>query len=115
VFGILGASELRVSDDKEASPDDSAYEPGQIQTPCCRPREVFTPAWLVEAMLDLVKEETERIDSRFLEPACGSGNFVVQILRRKLAQGDALGSQTCNIFPTLKGVVHCCIPGRQTS
>lgn len=47
--------------------------------------EVFTPAWLVEAMLDLVKEETERIDSRFLEPACGSGNFLVQVLRRKLA------------------------------
>ncbi len=47
--------------------------------------EVFTPTWLVEAMLDLVKEETERIDSRFLEPACGSGNFLVQILRRKLA------------------------------
>ncbi len=47
--------------------------------------EVFTPAWMVEAMLDLVKHETERIDSRFLEPACGSGNFLVQILRRKLA------------------------------
>ncbi len=47
--------------------------------------EVFTPPWLVEAMLDLVKTETERIDSRFLEPACGSGNFLVQILRRKLA------------------------------
>ncbi|TAG36316.1 MAG: SAM-dependent DNA methyltransferase [Polaromonas sp.] len=47
--------------------------------------EVFTPAWMVEAMLDLVKDETERIDSRFLEPACGSGNFIVQILKRKLA------------------------------
>ncbi len=47
--------------------------------------EVFTPAWMVEAMLDLVKGETERIDSRFLEPACGSGNFLVPILRRKLA------------------------------
>jgi hypothetical protein len=47
--------------------------------------EVFTPAWLVEAMLDLVKGESERIDSRFLEPACGSGNFLVQVLRRKLA------------------------------
>lgn len=47
--------------------------------------EVLTPAWMVEAMLDLVKDETERIDSRFLEPACGSGNFLVQILRRKLA------------------------------
>lgn len=47
--------------------------------------EVFTPAWMVEAMLDLVKGETERIDSRFLEPACGSGNFLIQVLRRKLA------------------------------
>lgn len=47
--------------------------------------EVFTPAWLVNDMLDLVKDETERIDSRFLEPACGSGNFLVPILERKLA------------------------------
>jgi hypothetical protein len=47
--------------------------------------EVFTPAWMVEAMLDLVKDESERIDSRFLEPACGSGNFLVVILQRKLA------------------------------
>lgn len=47
--------------------------------------EVFTPMWLVDAMLDLVKEETERINSRFLEPACGSGNFLTQILKRKLA------------------------------
>jgi hypothetical protein len=47
--------------------------------------EVFTPAWLVTAMLDLVKGETERIDARFLESACGDGNFLVQILRRKLA------------------------------
>ncbi len=36
-------------------------------------------------MLDLVKQESERIDSRFLEPACGSGNFAVEVLRRKLA------------------------------
>lgn len=50
--------------------------------------EVFTPAWMVEAMLNLVQEETERIDSRFLEPACGSGNFLVQILRRKLSGVD---------------------------
>lgn len=47
--------------------------------------EVFTPPWMVEKMLDLVKGETERIDSRFLEPACGSGNFLVPILQRKLA------------------------------
>lgn len=47
--------------------------------------EVFTPQWLVENMLDLVKGESERIDSRFLETACGSGNFLVPVLRRKLA------------------------------
>ena len=47
--------------------------------------EVFTPDWMVEDMLNLVKEETERIESRFLEPACGDGNFLVPILRRKLA------------------------------
>jgi hypothetical protein len=47
--------------------------------------EVFTPGWMVDAMLDLVKAETERIDSRVLEPACGSGNFLVPVLRRKLA------------------------------
>jgi N-6 DNA Methylase len=47
--------------------------------------EVFTPAWLVSDMLDLVGVETERIDSRFLEPACGSGNFLIPVLERKLA------------------------------
>lgn len=46
--------------------------------------EVFTPMWLVEAMLDLIKDESERINSRFLEPACGSGNFLTHILKRKL-------------------------------
>lgn len=47
--------------------------------------EVFTNKREVNAMLDLVKQETERIDSRFLEPACGNGNFLAEILRRKLA------------------------------
>lgn len=47
--------------------------------------EVFTPSWLVKDMLDLVKSETERIDSRFLEPACGSGNFLVPVLQSKFA------------------------------
>ena len=47
--------------------------------------EVFTAEREVNAMLDLVKQETERIDSTFLEPACGTGNFLVEILRRKLA------------------------------
>lgn len=47
--------------------------------------EVFTPAWMVEDMLNLVKDESERIDSRVLEPACGSGNFLVPVLLRKFA------------------------------
>jgi hypothetical protein len=40
---------------------------------------------MVDAMLDLVKGEAERIDSRFLEPACGSGNFLLRVLERKFA------------------------------
>lgn len=51
--------------------------------------EVFTPRWIVNDMLDLVKSETERIDSRFLEPACGSGNFLLPVLERKLAAVQA--------------------------
>jgi hypothetical protein len=46
--------------------------------------EVFTSEREVNIMLDLVKQETERIDSRFLEPACGTGNFLTEILSRKL-------------------------------
>jgi len=48
--------------------------------------EVFTAEREVNAMLDLVKNETDRIESRFLEPACGSGNFLVEVLKRKLDQ-----------------------------
>ena len=47
--------------------------------------EVMTARREVDAMLDLVKQETERIESRFLEPACGTGNFLIVILERKLA------------------------------
>ena len=47
--------------------------------------EVFTSEREVNAMLDLVKDETEKLESTFLEPACGTGNFLTEILRRKLA------------------------------
>jgi len=50
--------------------------------------EVFTNQREVNAMLDLVKQETERIESRFLEPACGDGNFLAEVLRRKLSVVD---------------------------
>jgi hypothetical protein len=56
--------------------------------------EVFTPPWQVEKMLDVVRGETERIDSRFLEPACGSGNFLVPVLQRKLAAVEAKFGRT---------------------
>lgn len=46
--------------------------------------EVFTSEREVNAMLDLVKQETERIESRFLEPACGDGNFLAEVIHRKL-------------------------------
>lgn len=51
--------------------------------------EVFTNEREVNAMLDLVKQETERIDSRFLEPACGNGNFLAEVLKRKLNKVDS--------------------------
>ncbi len=51
--------------------------------------EVFTSEREVNAMLDMVKQETERIDSRFLEPACGNGNFLAEVLRRKLSVVEA--------------------------
>lgn len=51
--------------------------------------EVFTSTREVHAMLDMVRQETERIESRFLEPACGDGNFLAEVLRRKLAAVNA--------------------------
>ncbi len=47
--------------------------------------EVFTNEREVKAMCDLVAQECDRIDSRFLEPACGNGNFLAEILTRKIA------------------------------
>ena len=48
--------------------------------------EVFTPDFIVNDMLDLVKNETRNLYSRFLEPACGDGNFLIEVLRRKLEE-----------------------------
>jgi len=50
--------------------------------------EVFTPPELVNRMLDLVAHECDQIETRFLEPACGDGNFLVEVLRRKLRTVD---------------------------
>ena len=46
--------------------------------------EVFTPSWIVDDMLNLIKNESTRIESRFLESACGAGNFLKTVLERKL-------------------------------
>lgn len=74
--------------------------------------EVFTAPREVNAMLDLVKTETERIDSRFLEPACGDGNFLIEILRRKMrvvaekSRGNPLQYEllACQVVSTVYGI-----------
>ncbi len=58
--------------------------------------EVFTPQKLVDDMLDMVAQECERIDSRFLEPACGTGNFLAEVLRRKLLTVDNRNTRNRN-------------------
>lgn len=66
--------------------------------------EVFTPAWLVSDMCDLVAQECDRIESRFLEPACGDGNFLAEVLKRKLAcvlrryKKDPLGFERASLL-----------------
>ena len=47
--------------------------------------EVFTQKREVDSILNLVKNETLNLESRFLEPACGDGNFLVEILSRKIS------------------------------
>ena len=69
--------------------------------------EVFTNPREVNAMLDLVRDESFRLDSRFLEPACGDGNFLVEILRRKLSLIASLRSATEWEFRSLVAVGSC--------
>ena len=69
--------------------------------------EVYTGAREVNAMLDLVAQDAERIDSRFLEPACGNGNFLSAILERKLAVVEqhyaAVEPHACGLRGTVRG------------
>ena len=69
--------------------------------------EVFTNPREVNAMLDLVRDESFRLDSRFLEPACGDGNFLIEILRRKLSLLESIKSQTEWEFKSLIAVGSC--------
>ena len=69
--------------------------------------EVFTNPREVNAMLDLVHDESYQPDSRFLEPACGDGNFLAEILRRKLSQIEKLRSQNEWEFQSLIAVSSC--------
>ena len=69
--------------------------------------EVFTNPREVNAMLDLVRDESFRLDSRFLEPACGDGNFLIEILRRKLSLLQDVKSQTDWEFHSLIAVGSC--------
>lgn len=69
--------------------------------------EVFTNPREVNAMLDLVRDESFRLDSRFLEPACGDGNFLIEILRRKFSLLQDLKSPTDWEFQSLIAVGSC--------
>ena len=69
--------------------------------------EVFTNPREVNAMLDLVRDESFRLDSRFLEPACGDGNFLIEILHRKLSLLEDIKSQTEWEFKSLIAVGSC--------
>ena len=69
--------------------------------------EVFTNPREVNAMLDLVRDESFRLDSRFLEPACGDGNFLIEILRRKLSLLSSVKSSTEWEFKSLIAVGAC--------
>ena len=69
--------------------------------------EVFTNPREVNAMLDLVRDESFRIDSRFLEPACGDGNFLIEILRRKLSLLNDIKTPTEWEFKSLIAVGSC--------
>ena len=69
--------------------------------------EVFTNPREVNAMLDLVRDESFRLDSRFLEPACGDGNFLIEILHRKLSLLKDIKSQSEWEFKSLIAVGSC--------
>ena len=69
--------------------------------------EVFTNPREVNAMLDLVRDESFRLDSRFLEPACGDGNFLIEILRRKLSLLKDIKNQIEWEFQSLIAVGSC--------
>ena len=69
--------------------------------------EVFTNPREVNAMLDLVRDESFRLDSRFLEPACGDGNFLIEILRRKLSLLSSVKSSSEWEFKSLIAVGSC--------
>ena len=69
--------------------------------------EVFTNPREVNAMLDLVRDESYRLDSRFLEPACGDGNFLIEILRRKLTLLSGIRSKSEWEFKSLIAVGAC--------
>lgn len=73
--------------------------------------EVFTPAWLVDEMLDLVRPSLLEPDFRVLEPACGTGNFLVRIAELRmqkivdeLSDGESLFPKILMAMRTLFGV-----------
>ncbi len=82
VLGLQGFRQMANAPKTKTVPDNTQVKSKQR---VADHGEVFTNPREVNAMLDLVKDETLRIDSRFLEPACGDGNFLIEILRRKMS------------------------------
>ena len=60
--------------------------------------EVYTAHRQVTDMLDLIPAEAVGIDTTYLEPACGNGNFIIEILKRKFALITAKDPWTYSIF-----------------
>lgn len=76
--------------------------------------EVFTPANIVNDMMDLLKEEGYRLDATFLEPACGNGNFLVEILKRKMETANKMYTESSNnieVYNLALAIAMSCIYG----
>ena len=76
----MSSSKINNSVSDEVAPENQVVSRARV----ANHGEVYTNSREVNSMLNMVKHETERIDSRFLEPACGRGNFLIEVLSRKL-------------------------------
>jgi len=110
-FLVLGYRQSRASNQTEVHgflmPSNENTKQIKSRQRVAQHGEVFTNPREVNAMLDLVRDELFRLDSRFLEPACGDGNFLIEILRRKLSLLSSVRSSTEWEFKSLIAVGAC--------